>query len=120
MLHSKFVRYTLVGVVNTGIHWLVFAFLLWLSGSQAWSNAAGFLTAVTFSFFVNARLTFEKSPTLRRYLLYTAFMALMSYLFGMVSDSYALHPLITLVSFSAFSLVAGFLFADKIVFRAPK
>lgn len=120
ILNAKFTRYTLIGIGNTAIHWIVFAALLWVTEKQSAANAAGFVTAVTVSFFVNARFTFKERPTLTRYLLYTAFMAAMSYLFGFVADKNALHPLVTLVSFSAFSLVAGFLFADKVVFKSQR
>lgn len=117
ILNAKFSRYTLVGIANTAMHWCVFALVLWLTGKQSCGNAAGFAAAVTFSFFANARFTFRERPTLVRYLLYTSFMAAMSYLFGFIADKNDLHPVITLVAFSAFSLVAGFLFADKIVFK---
>lgn len=113
----KFLRYAVIGLANTAVHWLVFAGVLYLTNKQATSNAVGFAAAVTFSFVANARFTFKKRPTLKRYALYCGFMAGIGYAFGFTADKNALHPIITLVSFSAFSLAAGYLFADKVVFR---
>ncbi|MCV5737559.1 GtrA family protein, partial [Escherichia coli] len=51
-----FVKYTSIGVLNTLIHWVVFGVCVYgLSTSQALANFAGFVVAVSFSFYANAR-----------------------------------------------------------------
>ena len=92
-----FVRYTSVGVINTLLHWLVFAILFFAGASQTIANLAAFCVAVTFSFFVNARWTF-----------------------GKLADRAHINPVITLVAFSAISLVFGFIYSRFIVFRVKK
>lgn len=111
-----FLRYVSVGLVNTLIHWGVFALVFYGFGaSQALSNVLGFAVAVTFSFFVNAKFTFRADATAARYVLYVGFMGALAALFGSLAERWAL-PIMTLVLFSCFSLVCGFLYARFVVF----
>ncbi|MBU9808785.1 GtrA family protein, partial [Rahnella sp. SL6] len=68
-----FTRYSSVGVINTLIHWLVFAGLYACGTRQSLANILAFAVAVTFSFFVNARWTFKAEATTRRYMFYVLF-----------------------------------------------
>ncbi|MCM2472782.1 GtrA family protein [Rhizobium sp. CG5] len=113
-----FSRYVIVGVANTAIHWAIFfIFFQLLEQDQSVSNLIAFIAAVTFSFFVNARFTFRSTISSMRYLLYVGFLGLMSFLFGRLADVFDLPAILTLVSFSAFSLLFGFLFSKYVVFR---
>lgn len=111
------VRYSLTGGLNTLVHWCVFALVLLMDTPQAIANLVAFLVAVTVSFFVNARWTFKAQPSLRRYLTMVVAMGALSYFIGGIADILGLHPLVTLVTFSLISLVAGFLVARFVVFR---
>lgn len=118
MLLKRFSRYLSVGVINTLLHWATFLLLnIGIGLAQSWSNLLAFAVAVTFSFFANARFTFHAEATLIRYLLFTGAMGGASYLVGAVADALALFPLITLVMFSALSLVLGFAFSQWVVFK---
>lgn len=115
---KRFARYTSVGVLNTLIHWAIFAFCIYgFHTSQALANLVGFIVAVSFSFFANARYTFRTSPSLIRYLLYVAFMGSMSIAVGWGADYSGLAPVFTLVNFSIISLICGFIYSRFIVFR---
>ncbi len=116
-MKKQFSLYTLIGVFNTGIHWLVFALLYWFEFSQAGSNLAGFLAASLFSFIVNSKITFKTELHLGSYLVFMLGMAAISLAVGYMGDVLALHPLITLVLFSFISLVVGFVWSKFIVFR---
>ena len=121
MMLKLFAKYFSVGVVNTLIHWVIFAGLVYLlSMSQAVSNLIAFCAAVTFSFFANARFTFKAKATSSRYLIFVCFMGALSLITGWAADKLALPPLFTLVTFSAISLVCGFLYSNFIVFRSDK
>lgn len=114
---GRFFRYVSVGLVNTVIHCGVFATMFYaLGASQAVSNLVGFTVAVTFSFFANARYTFNASATTLRYFLYAGFMGLLAAVFGLLADLWKLPPVVTLVVFAAFSLVCGFVYARFVVF----
>lgn len=116
-----FTKYVSIGVINTLIHWLVFAICLYiLSASQAIANFSGFAIAVSFSFFANARFTFNSSASISRYLLYVGFMGALSFAVGWIADMCAFPPVVTLVTFSAISLVTGFIYSRYIVFRDAK
>ncbi len=117
-MKKQFSLYTLIGVFNTGIHWVVFALLYWLEFSQASANLAGFLAASLFSFIVNSKITFEAKLHFGRYLAFMFGMASISLAVGYMGDSLALHPIITLVLFSFISLVVGFLWSKLVVFKS--
>lgn len=114
-----FRRFFTVGVANTALHWLVFGLLYWqFSFSQSSANLAAFTVAVTFSFFANARYTFQKDASTGRYLSFFSAMAALSYLTGLAGEAISWYPLTTLVVFSTLSLVCGYLYSTFYVFRA--
>ncbi|WP_312412248.1 GtrA family protein [Pseudescherichia sp.] len=116
-----FAKYTSIGIINTLIHWVVFAICVYpFHSSQALANFAGFVVAVSFSFFANARFTFGSHTTAMRYMLYVGFMGTLSAAVGWGADLTALAPIVTLVAFSAISLVCGFIYSKFIVFRDAK
>lgn len=114
----QFARYVFVGLANTFTHWLIF-FLLYAYAvpSQAICNAVAFIVAVTLGFFLNSKWTFNKTATSSRFFLYTGFMGLLALTFGLISDAIHLNPWVTLVLFSATSLLIGFLYSKFFVFR---
>lgn len=113
-----FTKYFSVGILNTLIHWSIFGLLtVFLSTSQAIANLIGFIAAVSFSFFANSKFTFKAKATTARYLSFTLFMGLLSYLTGYVSDQLRFPPIATLIIFSSISLVLGFLYSKIFVFR---
>lgn len=116
-----FAKYTSIGVINTLIHWVVFAVCIYVFHTgQALGNFAGFVVAVSFSFFANARFTFKSSTTTMRYMLYAGFMGTLSAIVGWCADKSGMAPIITLIVFSAISLVCGFIYSKFIVFREEK
>lgn len=117
---KRFLVYAAIGVVNTAIHWSVFAGLLSLAFSQGWANVAGFLTAATFSFLANAKWTFQAHVSWRRYFAFTLFMGLTAFVVGESAEKMNVHPLVTLVLFSFLSLSIGFAFSKFVVFRTAR
>ena len=104
-----FAKYTSIGVLNTLIHWVVFGVCIYAAHTnQAMANFAGFVVAVSFSFFANAKFTFKASTTT------------LSATVGWAADRCSLPPIVTLVTFSAISLVCGFVYSKFIVFRDAK
>ncbi|MBV7404096.1 GtrA family protein [Enterobacter sp. ENT03] len=116
-----FAKYASVGILNTLIHWVVFSVCIYaLHTGQALANFGGFVVAVSFSFFANARFTFKSSTTTMRYMLYVGFMGTLSAAIGWEADRFGMAPLLTLVVFSAISLICGFIYSKFIVFRDAK
>lgn len=117
-MQKLFFKYVSVGVLNTIIHYCVFFILyIFFSQSQAVSNLIAFCVAVTFSFFVNAKWTFDSHVNFYRYIAFICFMGLLSFLVGYLSDLYHLNIAITLIGFSIISLILGFLYSKYLVFR---
>ncbi|MBN7120351.1 translocase [Erwinia billingiae] len=119
-MYKLFARYTSVGVVNTAVHWAVFFSLHAAGVNQAFSNMSAFGVAVTFSFFANVKFTFNSKTTTRRYLIYLGFMGALAASVGLMSDRLGLPSIVTLITFSAVSLVVGFFYSKYIVFRDEK
>lgn len=118
---KQFSTYTVIGLFNTLLHWLIFLMLYsLLDFSQSISNLVAFAVAVVFSFFMNAKLTFRAQTKVHRLLNFTLFMATVSWLVGYGADALHLPPWFTLMFFSAVSLVLGFLYAKFIVFEEEK
>ncbi|MFP3515008.1 GtrA family protein [Pseudomonas sp. SIMBA_077] len=120
-MNTLFFKYVSVGVLNTLLHWIMFAWLVYREDyDQATANLCAFSIAVTFSFFANAYITFQKKPTTVRYIAFVAFMGALSYALGFFADRINLPPILTLITFSATSLVVGFLYSKLIVFKDSK
>ncbi|MEB5974699.1 GtrA family protein [Pantoea dispersa] len=115
-----FARYVSIGVLNTAIHWIVFAICVERDQPQSLSNFIAFCVAVTFSFFANAKWTFNAEATTFRYMMYVFFMGMVAVMIGSYADRLKVNPVATLVVFSAISLVCGFLYSKYIVFRNVK
>lgn len=116
-MFALFIRYVGVGVFNTAIHWVIFSLLYYFGQTQALSNIVAFIISVTFSFFANSKFTFEQKATSKGYIIFVAFMGILSALCGWISDKLHINPIITLVEFSLVSLIFGFLFSKLVVFR---
>lgn len=114
---KKFISYFKIGILNTGVHWVIFLTLFNFSISQSISNLIAFLVAMSLSFVLNAKYTFDKKATVKGYFLFATFMALLSYLCGYLGDTLKLNPIITLILFSGVSLVIGFLYSKLVVFK---
>ncbi|MCV5555279.1 GtrA family protein, partial [Escherichia coli] len=51
---------------------------------------------------------------------YVGFMGILSVIVGWAADKCSLPPIVTLITFSAISLVCGFVYSKFIVFRDAK
>ncbi|ELJ8838816.1 GtrA family protein [Vibrio parahaemolyticus] len=114
-----FTRYALVGFVNTGVHFISFFFLIALGYVQSISNLVAFSIAVSCSYLLNAKFTFKAQYKLAEYAVYVLFMGFLSYLIGSFGDYLMLPSLISLITFSALSLVIGYRFS-KFLFKKEK
>lgn len=117
MLVRKFKRYGLIGVLNTAVHWSVFALLLLFGSTQTFANGIGFFVAATVSYRFNAKFTFQQSMHHKSYIWFMLGMGGMSVAVGYLGDWLQWPGLVTLVVFSAISLVLGFIFSNYWVFN---
>lgn len=110
-------RYSLVGVANTAVHWIVFALLFMLGLNQATSNGLAFLVAASLSYVLNAHYTFDKKPHKKGYAFFVLSMGLVSIWVGWLGDVFAWPAILTLVLFSLISLVLGFAWSKWVIFK---
>lgn len=114
-----FSRYSIIGVANTSIHWLVvFVLCAGMEVRQSLGNLTGFIVAGSFSFVANGRYTFNGSLSWRSYLSFMGFMGGLSLAVGHLADVMKLPTLLTLVMFSSLSLTAGYCYSKYLVFRS--
>lgn len=110
------VSYGLIGILNTGIHFVVFWFVLKICLYQSLANLMGFLVAVTFSFVMNAKYTFKARPTRMRFLKMVVLMALVSLVFGAIGDYFRMNPLLTFGVYFVLNPLIGFCVTKFLVF----
>lgn len=67
---KNFSIYTLIGILNTGLHYVVFYALYVNSLNQSYSNLIAFLLSATFSFFMNAKFNFKYRVNKKKYFLF--------------------------------------------------
>ncbi|MFJ4442235.1 GtrA family protein [Pseudomonas sp. NPDC089422] len=106
-----FLKYLIVGILNTTVHVVVFAALLAAGNDQALSNLVAFVAALSFSFFANARFTFRVPVSLMRYCVFVAGMGSLSASLGYIADSQGWPPPLTVGLFCLVSLPLGFVFS---------
>jgi putative flippase GtrA len=113
--------YAVIGFLNTTVHWSIFLLLVAFGGmGQALANLVAFACAVTVSFFANAKITFRSQASLGRYLGYVLFLGATAWILGAGAERANLSPLVTLIGFSAISLVVGFLYSRFIIFSGER
>ena len=116
-MFTKIIKFSLIGLANTSVHWSIFMLLYNITTYQSISNLCGFLCAATFSFYMNATYTFEATKSLQRYILFMIFMALFNYAIGFVSDTFNMYPLYALIISSALGFAINFFFMNKFIFK---
>lgn len=115
-MSARFVKFALVGMSNTLIHFVSYFAIINFVGSQAFSNLIAFFLASVWSYCVNARLTFEVTPAFRRYLRFFVFNAILSSVVGMISDHLGFSVVVAPLLFSLISLVLNYIFSRRFVF----
>lgn len=113
----NFIKYLLIGILNTSIHWAVFYFLFFLDFSQSVANLVAFFVAVSFSYLINAKYNFNLKPRVKNYFLFLLGMGVVNFLIGKLADFYNFASILTLFLTSTLSLALGFTFSKFFVFK---
>jgi len=114
---KQLILYSIIGVLNTAVHWFVFYILFELTSFQSLSNLIAFLFAVVFSFYMNGKFTFKKDIRLNKMILYIFIMGGINFLLGFVSDLNNFSPFFTLIVSFILGPVIGFLLSKYLVFK---
>lgn len=117
MKDGSFSRYGLAGILNTGIHALVFGCATYGGVSHMVANVAAFLIASSFSFLVNARWTFASKTGWRRYILFVGLNGVLAAVSGKIADELFWTPLLTFMVFAGVSWIVGYCVSRYVVFK---
>ena len=114
---KNFKIYSVIGIFNTGLHWIIFFLCGSLGLLQAYSNLVAFTIASTFSYFMNSTFNFKKKVNGGGYFLFILGLGSISFLIGALADTFLINKIITLAIFSGVSLILGFIYSKYIVFK---
>ncbi|MBT4075643.1 MAG: GtrA family protein [Gammaproteobacteria bacterium] len=113
---TQFIKFSIVGIFNTLIHYAVFYYLYsYLGLYHLLASATGFCFAVTNSYFVNKHWTFKGSDTKSRYLfirfLIVNLISLTINLTGMLIlvELFLINPLLAQLLMIIITLVVNFM-----------
>lgn len=113
----NFSIYTLIGVLNTTIHWIIFYVFYSLNIEQSYCNLLSFICSASFSYIANSKYNFRIKTNKNRYVYFIISMGIITYLIGLNSDFFELSPFFTLVVSSVSSLFLGFIVSRFFIFR---
>lgn len=114
----NFLKYSIIGVINTLLHISVFLVLnFYFSTNQAISNFFAFLIAVTFSYFINLKYNFKSKYNVKKHLYFVLLMGLISFAIGFISDQNQINPFATIIIFTLISLTLGFFLSKYFIFK---
>ncbi len=113
---TQFIKFSIVGIFNTLIHYAVFYYLYsYLGLYHLLASATGFCFAVTNSYFVNIHWTFKDSDTKSRYLFFrfliVNLISLTINLTGMLMlvELFLINPLLAQLLMIIITLVVNFM-----------
>jgi putative flippase GtrA len=112
-----FIRYALIGLANTTIHWVFFYILYFFEIKQFFCNFIGFSCAALFSYVMNMKYNFKLKQRVGGFILFYIIMGVLSLIIGLIADGFLFKPLCTLILSSVLSLVLGYIFSKHLVFR---
>lgn len=110
-------NYSVIGLINTAIHWSIFSVFYYVGLKQYLCNIMAFSCAVLFSYCINAKYNFKARQSIKNFMLFYLLMGTLSLIIGYSADYFSLYPLYTLILSSAVSLVLGYTLSKYFVFR---
>lgn len=116
-----FLKYCIVGLFNTIVHWIVFFyFFIFLDFEQSNSNFIGFCVSNVIGCFINCNWTFKINFNLTKLAYYFFFMGVISFLVGLFADRLSILPFFTLMVTSIVSMSVGFIFSKYLFLKRAK
>lgn len=114
----NFIKYNLIGVINTLIHWTIYFFSVYqLNLISTISNVIGFLFAATCSYIFNSKFNYNQKINRTRYIKFLFIMGILAYTIALIYQSLELNHFIMLISYTMTSVVLGFFLTKYWVFK---
>ncbi|MHA6797948.1 GtrA family protein [Bounagaea algeriensis] len=119
---GKFGRFVVVGVVNTGVHYLVYL-ATWLLVPYLVAHVFAAAVAMSVSYLLNCRFTFRVRPRLRTFLLFPASNAtnlvISATAMWLLVEVAGIHPLVSTVLGGLLATPATYL-VSRLILTTPK
>lgn len=116
----NFIKYSVIGLLNTIIHWVVFLIFYTLDFKQYLCNFFGFCFAVVFSYIINSEFNFNSIFSIKNFGLFFFLMGTLSFSIGWFAGNLDLFPFYTLLISSILSLFFGYFFSKYLVFKVSE
>ncbi len=117
---GEFIRYNLVGIVNTVLGFSIIFSLMFMGISPILSNLMGYAIGSVVSFFLNSRYTFKLIQTTKVQMLKFFTILLLSYLLNLLMLQWLLeliNPYLSQFFSAVVYTVSSFLLAKFIIFK---
>lgn len=114
----NFIKYNLIGLINTLIHWSIYFYSLYeLNFSSTISNVIGFLFAATGSYIFNSKFNYNQEINTIRYIKFLFIMSILAYTIALIFQSQELSHFIMLITYTLTSVILGFFLTKYWVFK---
>ena len=119
----QFMRYNLVGVVNTLIGFSIIFGLMYLGVSATISNIMGYTIGLFVSYILNSRYTFTSSTNHKKVMIKFFMVLIVAYVFNFITLQWMLawtNPYIAQLSAAVIYTVSSFLLAKYFIFEETR
>jgi len=116
----QFIRYNLVGIVNTIVGFSIIFLLMFIGVGATASNAIGYAIGSILSFYLNSRYTFKSTQTNKSQMVKFFAILGVSYILNFITLQYLLgfsNPYIAQIGSAIVYTVSSFIMVKFIVFK---
>jgi len=117
---GEFIRYNLVGIVNTIVGFLIIFLLMFIGFTPVLSNLMGYAIGSVVSFYLNSRFTFKSTQTTKAQVVKFFTILLMSYFLNLLTLQWLLeliNPYLAQFFSAVVYTISSFLLVKFIVFK---
>ena len=113
----QFIKYSIIGLLNTLVHSVVFLIFYNFYFKQYLCNFFGFCSAVVFSYSINSIYNFDSKISIKNFILFFCLMGSLNFSVGWLAAKLDLFPFYTLLISSILSLFFGYFLSKYLVFK---
>jgi len=121
-LFYEIVRFNIVGIINTGLTYLIFSAIFFFFGNYHWALICDYLFGMTFSLILNHRFTFRIKKALtvtvimKMFFMYFLLLLVNDYLLGFCLRMLSLNEYISQIIVLGFIAICSFFVQKFFVF----
>lgn len=113
-----FIRYNLIGILNTLIHWLMYLTLtLYLYLESIYANFISFFISSTFSYILNSKINYKVAVKKSSYLKFIIIIGFLSIIISGIFSYLNISNIFMLIFYTFTNVFLGYFFTKKMVFK---